>query len=469
VSKPRGKLKHFVTPGKNKKDIIMKSLETIISKDDRLLLASDKRTSNWTYKKRKRSENITKKDINNVNIDYIPLQTIEEIFHEPIEINESQYDLENYFEYEDNTYYQEEEIESEEILEKFQMENPNGIIWKSMIDYESFNLYENLLSILKLKYLKRTLNSNKPLYDGANITSNDFNDKLRSFIAHADLTEAMIGGLRNLFKLSLPVDALINNPVSTNENQREHYIDKPIVFNYDCCLCGDTVYEGLNRNLNKCKVCPLYRYTDNSNRYPIATINYRPITSIICELLETDSFHTAIRMFNEDIKGQGIYNDISASEYSKSLMEDMHKVYENKLSNKIFGDYNVTEISLLLGLSYDGAQIYHYATTNFWPMFISILNLPPELRKTLGKGTFMVSLFTSKSGSMAEEFIFHKCLVEELLKLNEGITLYVHNSFYHIQARLCIIGVDSKALETVTYTQGTGSHAGCPLCRLSPG
>jgi hypothetical protein len=245
--------------------------------------------------------------------------------------------------------------------------------------------------------------------------------------------------------------------------------NRPISYNFDCCLCGYTVYEGDNSGLNKCKVCPLYRYTDKSNRYPIATINYRPIASIICELLENRTFISALKVKNNDIKGENIYSDIINSNYSKQLLHEMHQNYVSKNNKGDFHDRSVTEISLLLSFSYDGAQIYRYATSHFWPMFISILNLPPELRKNLGQGTFMIALFTSIPGSTAEQFIFHNCLVNELLLLNEGITIKIKNNYFHIQARLCIIGVDSKALETVTYTQGSNSYAGCPLCRLGTG
>lgn len=334
-----------------------------------------------------------------------------------------------------------------------------------MKDYDSSSFIEQLKTTLNLKYLRKVRkDDNKPLYNGANLSCKEFNDKFRSLIAHADLTEDMTDKLRDLFISSLPEDSLFQKG-----SQMEQYYEKPIVFNFHCCLCANTVYEGNNIGSFKCNFCPLYRYTDKSNRYPIAFINYRPITAIICELLETDAFLVAIHMRNKDIKGKGIYSDITASKYCKELLTEMHNQYILKKNRGDFENSNPIEVNLLLGLSYDGAQIYRHATSDFYPMFISILSLPPELRKTLGKGTFMISLYTFKQSTIAEEFLFHKCLVDELLLLNNGISMQIKNKKYHIQARLCIIGVDSKALETLTYTQGTNSHVGCPLCRLSPG
>lgn len=387
-----------------------------------------------------------------------------------LEFNQEMYyyaddDLDSLAESEGSDLFNEGQLEIEAVLQNNTKNNIHGIKWDIMKNFDSFKFDDHLMSILEKKYKRDTPGNNQePLYDGASITLKDFDTKLRSIIAHSGLSEKLTKDLKNLFIKSLPDDSKYKL-----EDNQDNISDKPVIFEFECCLCGNTVYEGELKGSNQCDKCNLNRYTDKSQRYPFATINYRPITTIICELLENESFLVALKVVNKDIKGDGIFSDINDSQYSKELKKDMHNNHVNKMKDKKFKDYNVIEVSLLLGFSYDGAQIYHKAITNFWPMFISILNLPPELRKTLGHGTFMIGLFTSVSGSVAEEFLLHKCLVEELLMLSEGIVLKIKNKVFHIQARLCIIGVDSKALETVTYTQGSNSYAGCPLCRLGTG
>lgn len=359
----------------------------------------------------------------------------------------------------------ESQVQIESVLES--IDNTHGVHWKSMENFISFPFTEHLVAVLKRKYNSETLNNNQELlYDGARITLKNFDTKLRSIIAHGSLSENLTRNLKDLLIESLPDDSKYKT-----YNNQETISDKPVIFEFHCCLCGNTVYEGNNKCLKKCEIitCQLHRYTDSSERYPLATINYRPITVIICELLEHESFLAALQVVNNDIKGEGIYSDINDSQYSKKLREEMHNIHISKMNSGNFNGHEVIEISLLLGFSYDGAQIYHGAITNFWPMFITILSLPPELRTTLGHGTFMIGLFTSVSGSLAEDFLIHKCLVEELLLLCKGITLKINNKIFHIQARLCILGVDSKALEKITYTQASNSYAGCPLCRLGTG
>lgn len=345
-----------------------------------------------------------------------------------------------------------------------------SIYWNSMHLYISFNLKEIIESALRVKYnLTSRVNYDEELYEGAVISKKEFLFKFRSLVAFADMTNDAANQLKSLLQDCMPENKYIDfNAFISDTPEESKY--KPIILLFHCCLCGATVYQGNNSAFESCTKCGRSRYTDRSKRYPVATINYRPITTIICELLESTVFENAIQFGNTDIiDDENVYSDIMNTQYSKELMNDMHNQFQNKHNNNEFQGHNVKGVSLLLGLSYDGAQIYSHATSNFWPMFISILNLPPELRKTLGKGTFMVALYTSKPGAIAEQFIFHKCLVDELKILNEGVSIVINNQAYHIQARLRIIGVDTKALEAITNTQGPSSYAGCPLCRLCQG
>jgi hypothetical protein len=125
-------------------------------------------------------------------------------------------------------------------------------------------------------------------------------------------------------------------------------------------------------------------------------------------------------------------------------------------------------VNILLSLYYDGAQVFDTKSQNFWPLMISILNLPPPLRKTRGKGLFTISIYTATSKSNTEKFIFDN-LVDELLMLQDGIEVTINNTKYFLQARLVMQCYDSRALESMLCTQGGGSYAGCPLCRLAPG
>jgi hypothetical protein len=89
-----------------------------------------------------------------------------------------------------------------------------------------------------------------------------------------------------------------------------------------------------------------------------------------------------------DSSNSDILDGISAK---KNRMEMKLKFDELELDNK----EEYTSICLLCGMFYDGLQIYKSVVTNFWPLYITILNLPPSFRTTNHAGVFLSSIFTS--------------------------------------------------------------------------
>jgi hypothetical protein len=127
-------------------------------------------------------------------------------------------------------------------------------------------------------------------------------------------------------------------------------------------------------------------------------------------------------------------------------------------------------INLLLGYNYDGCQPFSTKAVNFWPMTLSILNLPPNLRKKPGMGMFLLSIYHLSTGeTYVEDFLHRDCFVKELLLLYDGFTMEVNDKSYFVQARLICHGYDTKAAEHVLRVQASGSLAGCPFCRLVTG
>lgn len=351
-------------------------------------------------------------------------------------------------------------------MNKVLLSKSHDFIWHNNKEYISFNIKRQITVILYQKYNEERVDElTQPLFEGSTLNAKTFHESIRSFVNNANLTEKLEQDLTLLLRSILPDTSTIN--AVFNKKYKEQFSNS-VVFLFHACICGSTVYEGDNSSVEICSVCERSRYTDFSKRYPIFTLNYRSITIIICELLETKFFLEALEVVNLDCLDDNIYSDIMNTSYTKKLVNDMQSVYnKQKLENKI--NNNCKPINLVLNFSYDGAQIYKYSYTNFWPMLITIVNLPPVVRKTVGQGMFMVSLFNSIGGSINEEFIFNKCLVEELLLLNEGIEVKINNKLYFIQARLNQLGFDTKALEAVVKAHGSNSKVGCPLCRLSPG
>ena len=90
--------------------------------------------------------------------------------------------------------------------------------------------------------------------------------------------------------------------------------------------------------------------------------------------------------------------DILEGVSAKKNMGEM-KIKYNNLNNKD----SYIPVNLLFSMFFDGVQIHKSKTSVFWPLFITILNLPPSFRSTPHAGIFLNSIFTCKLKS----FIFH--------------------------------------------------------------
>lgn len=132
-------------------------------------------------------------------------------------------------------------------------------------------------------------------------------------------------------------------------------------------------------------------------------------------------------------------------------------------------DYQV--IPILLAASYDGLQVHKHRANNAWILCVTILNLPPNMRYTLGVGTFIVAIIPCLVGSQAEEQVL-SLLVDELLLLDRGLLVEnpeVRDQRCLVTARLVQQIFDTKALQKVLQVQGPGARSGCAICRCIAG
>jgi hypothetical protein len=109
---------------------------------------------------------------------------------------------------------------------------------------------------------------------------------------------------------------------------------------------------------------------------------------------------------------------------------------------------------IALHLSWDGADVFTQSGKSFWPVFVSIMNLPEQLRDKIFFGLHLLAL---DDGSIC----VWETVVEEFNYLwRVGV---VHNG---IRYRVAIIRVtlDGPGLQKLTCTQKHGSYAGCNQC-----
>jgi hypothetical protein len=239
----------------------------------------------------------------------------------------------------------------------------------------------------------------------------------------------------------------------------------------------------------------------SSFRKPKKRLYYRPILSIIDELLQHEFFLKSLDFQNLDSSGQAL-TDVMDGPIAKHHLNAMQQYADTWINSRLEKEsqqnqsYTTTStnykrqkmnayeyddqqallltrsladdikpVNLLLSLGYDGAQVFKHKVDHFYPLILSILNLPPSFRKVVSVGSFVLSLLNSSQGSQHENFIFRDCLLEELQALYNGILMTVNGKRYFVQARLILHTYDTKAMEKILKFRSVTSQNCCPLCR----
>ena len=96
-----------------------------------------------------------------------------------------------------------------------------------------------------------------------------------------------------------------------------------------------------------------------------------------------------------------------------------------------------------------------------WPLFCTILNLPPSVRTKVGAGMFMLTAFYGKLDSATEEFIFNDCLIAELKILYKGLLVEVAGRQYFMQV-IVFNATTSLLCKDFTFAMYLGAvHRSC--------
>lgn len=151
--------------------------------------------------------------------------------------------------------------------------------------------------------------------------------------------------------------------------------------------------------------------------------------------------------------------------YKQHLVE-MKQIYETwKSHDGPDGNLNdYINVNFLLSLFYDGIKVYEWKHSSFWPLIISILNLPPSYRSKFGVGQFIIGLLTVAKGGAGESLLLH-CLIDELLLLNKGIPIVTRKGKkYFLCVRLIQYLLDTPAASKFFCYEGHNSLAGCVYC-----
>lgn len=383
-------------------------------------------------------------------------------------------------------------------------ENEEEII-KEKVDLtvcQDFDININILKQVKeMLQHKMPVDDALPVIIDSNYSKGEFARELNIIMLTHNCSNAVVEDILILFSKcfrsweshNLPLEKKV---IVKYENgvKKEKLIYKSVIDNYvlpyqnslrfDICKEGCCVFEGTYKDDVRCFNCQTLRFhpctqylcKDNFNerdcrhsltsRKAISFIQYKPIIPLFIQLIRTKGFIDALYYINKDTQAE-LLTDVNDGCVMKVHMHEMDlnvRRYANNNKDKQF-----TNVPILLSLFYDGVQVFSTVTSNFWPMVISILNLPPTFRSTVGAGMFMIALFTAIKNTRPEDFLITDCLATEIKKLYNGIFIEIDSKSYFIQARLVMHVLDSPGAAEHLKVHAHRAAGSCALCNAIHG
>ncbi len=345
-------------------------------------------------------------------------------------------------------------------------------------------------------------------YDAANLIQQYFvKQKIKRSSRHATLEL-----LHQLFpNAKLPLkETGAGNILSEAHLCGKHNVLKEHVILIHCCPNLDHVYVGDYMNETYCRNCKFERFTPcvqcqkihnlGSNicnhslmgRTPLKILQYRPLISIFKLIFDSPQAKLLINYVDQDAKPGIMYHDIMFTDTTVKHINEMKANFKTFLLGNLFterlqsGEINkITDVNILLSCGYDGVKYFNWKIAKVCPLVISILNMPPPMRKINGIGTHTLGIYVDpfseeqkkQFGAKEKEnrkevhkFFFRKCFVEELLLLNDGVLLNTSsNGHIFLQVRLINHNYDTPALQEMFNVQCSQSCEGCPFCEIVEG
>ena len=300
-------------------------------------------------------------------------------------------------------------------------------------NYDQFDilLRNHLIPQLKTIVLKESdpfnySASTCELYPGSSLTQSLSIELINDFVHTAGLDIKNTKRLFSLLENLIPAPNKLPFHYSKKRkivNDLEYFVPQTFI-SAECCPCAGYVYNGIEEsrrdrcpceikiNAKVTNICDMTRWTPCkachemghcphiANRTPQMLLQYRPIVTIIIQLLRQGEEFLRILDYSylDDGRENNVFTDVMDSRVVTEQLAQMKAVYLNKYQGQ---ENLVRMVNLTIAINYDGAQIFHKKVSDFHPLMISILNLPPPYRKALGVGMFLLNLFTLKTSEFS--------------------------------------------------------------------
>ena len=343
---------------------------------------------------------------------------------------------------------------------------------------------------------KDSFNGDYPLLPDPTLKKIDFAERLGNFVKMVNMKESDIVNLLQILHDFYPFSKLpikISKKGKIISKLEDYNCSKIPILEFDVCINSCVVFSGEHSTSWYCPNCNSLRFTYCKkcryqgkrkyeckciDRIPVKTVSYRPIKALIINLMNYESFR---KLIDYEYFDMNLYFDRNQKHWDIKT-STVYKQNYNEMKKK-FNDFNNSEtdknkykmINIMISQFYDGCAIYRNKISSFHPLIITILNLPPNYRYKMGVGMFTLSIFSSNSKSIVEDFLFNNLYVEELMSLNDGFAYQISDEinkkdlYFFIQVRQIQGIFDTIAAQDKLKIQSSGSLAGCGLCNSGKG
>lgn len=249
------------------------------------------------------------------------------------------------------------------------------------------------------------------------LNTHDYTNKTVGYVLRAinriskvnNLTNKVQAEILNLVKSICPENS---NLASKSLASIDLYEEPIMLLKFDICPTGGCeVFYGNLVDTNCCGKCDGKRFKACTNKNCIKNkienschhkqrpvmkqLYYRPFIGYLSKLLANEIFISLISF--KFIKNSSFDKvDIMEGESAMRNLAEMIEKYNNESTKNNWKEGDVKPINILCSMFFDGVQVYKSKVTPFWPLFITILNLPPSFRSTPHAGIFLSSIFTCK-------------------------------------------------------------------------
>ena len=210
--------------------------------------------------------------------------------------------------------------------------------------------------------------------------------------------------------------------------------------------CGETLMYSKRLSNNRTTLCPHKIFL------------FRSPSHWLSEVYQSDTFRSLLGKRFQRKAQKGILEDVWDGRLWKKFLHDpVSKV--PLLSEK-------NNIAFILNV--DWVKPFHRGQYKFGVIYLSVLNLPRSDR-LLKKWTHVLGIIPGPSELKTHINTFLKPMVDDLLRLWEGIDILLKqtNEVIQVRAMLLCVSCDMPAIRKVSQFLGHKAYKGCNICQIS--